>query len=72
MTDLQTIWHDVHGNPIGCNEKRVVLQESLQEVEVYCRNALDEALLMGCSEASAKTAFHAMIDNLTPRVKERI
>lgn len=64
-------WLDNRGNTLTCNEKIAVLEENMREIEHICRDALDDALLMGCAQESAKTALHAMIEALTPSVKER-
>lgn len=64
-------WVDNQGNALTCKEKITVLEENMRELEQTCRDALDDALLMGCTQESAKTALHAMIERLTPSVKER-
>lgn len=64
-------WHDSAGEPIACNEKRATLDAALHELEAQCRDMLDDALLMGCSQASAKAALRQMVERLNPTVKER-
>lgn len=64
-------WSSADGEALVCNEKRAVLDSNMEELEQLCRDALDDALLMGCSQQSAKAALHQMINQLTPTVKER-
>lgn len=65
-------WHTVRGETLTCNEKIAVLEKNMAELEQLCRDALDDALLMGCSCNSAKAALHNLIDHLIPSVKERL
>lgn len=64
-------WQDTQGREITCNGKLAVLEENMEEAMRACRDSMDDALLMGCSQASVRTALHKMIDALTPTVKER-
>ena len=64
-------WKDKDGNPLGCREKIKVLDGNMREITQLCRDALDDALLMGCSQAAFKETLHAMIREIEPTVKER-
>jgi hypothetical protein len=65
-------WYSPHGEPLTCNEKQATLNAGMQELEVCCRDMLDDALLMGCSQESAKAALRQLIERITPTVKERV
>jgi DNA-binding transcriptional regulator YhcF (GntR family) len=46
----QVIWRSPEGKVISCVEKNKVLQENLAEIRQVCRDALEDAVLMGCDE----------------------
>lgn len=64
-------WTDSDGTPLTCREKLKVLDGNLDELTQQCRDALDDALLMGCSAEAYKAALQQMINDLQPTVKER-
>lgn len=64
-------WKDKDGMPLGCREKIKVLDGNMREIAQLCRDALDDALLMGCSETAFKEAVHTMIREIKPTVRER-
>ena len=45
-------WCTWEGSPIACTEKNKVMAENLEEIKGYLQDAIDDAVLMGCSEAS--------------------
>lgn len=64
-------WKDKSGNPLTCREKIKVLDGNMREIAQQCRDALDDALLMGCSEQAFKEALYSLFRELEPTVKER-
>ena len=58
------IWSTDEGRPIACMEKIKVLNENYAELRQIAQDALEDALLMGCSEAQVRAALHALIDTL--------
>lgn len=58
------IWRKPDGSPVSCTEKIKVLNENLEELRQLARDALEDALLMGCSESQVRQVLHAMIDGL--------
>ncbi len=46
----QVIWRSPEGKVIACVEKNKVLQENLAEIRQVCRDAFEDAVLMGCDE----------------------
>lgn len=57
-------WQEVDGRAISCTEKIKVLDENFDELRQLAQDTLDDAILIGCSEASMKQAFHRLIDSL--------
>jgi len=55
-------WLKPNGDPIACVEKLKVLGENLEELQQLVKDALEDALLMGCSEACVRQAFHKAVD----------
>lgn len=70
MTDHQrkTIpvkaWKKADGEPISCLEKIKVLNQNYAELRQIAQDALDDALLMECSEEQIRQVLHQMIDEL--------
>ncbi|MBI5923155.1 MAG: hypothetical protein HY847_16090 [Betaproteobacteria bacterium] len=58
------VWKNVDGNPISCLEKIKVLNQNFEELRQIAQDALDDALLMQCSEEQIRQALHQMIDEL--------
>lgn len=64
-------WKDSRGVSLTCREKVKVLDGNMREIAQQCRDALDDALLMGCSEAAFREALHTLVREIEPTVKER-
>lgn len=64
-------WNDAAGNPLTCKEKLAVLEENATALERIYKEALEEALIMGCSNASFRNELRARLDNVQTKVKER-
>lgn len=64
-------WRGKDGKIITCLEKRKMLDENMAEIQQFCCDALDDALLVGCSRVAFVEALREMADNLEPTVKER-
>jgi hypothetical protein len=58
------VWRKPNGSPVSCTEKIKVLNQNLEELRQLARDALEDALLMGCSERQVREVLHAMIDEL--------
>ena len=59
-----SVWRSDAGEVIACTEKIKVLNENFEELRQMVQDALEDGLLMGCSEVQLRGAFHALIDNL--------
>jgi hypothetical protein len=62
--DGMVVWRQADGAPIACDEKIKVLNENLAEVRQTCRDALEDAVLMGCDAQQIRRILHAVIDSL--------
>jgi hypothetical protein len=63
-------WRKPSGAPVSCVEKIKVLNENFGELRNLAQETLDDALLLGCSEAQAREAIQSMVDGLTASYKE--
>ena len=59
------VWRQDDGAPVSCLEKIKVLNENYAELQQTAQDALEDALLIGCSEAQVRKVLHEMIDALT-------
>ena len=60
----QIIWRSPEGKVIACVEKNKVLQENLAEIRQGCRDALEDAVLMGCDEQQFLAALADLVAQL--------
>lgn len=58
------VWRQPDGAPVSCLEKIKVLNENYAELRQIAQDALEDALLMGCSEEQMRAALHQLIDAL--------
>ena len=63
-------WRKPSGAPVSCVEKIKVLNENFAELRLIAQETLDDALLLGCSEAQAREVLRQMIDGLTSAYDE--
>jgi hypothetical protein len=59
------VWRQPDGAPVSCVEKIKVLNENYAELRQIAQDALEDALLMGCSEEQMRAALHQLIDELS-------
>jgi hypothetical protein len=57
-------WLQPDGTPISCLEKIKVLNENFIELRQIAQDALEDAVLMGCSETQIRAALHELMDEL--------
>lgn len=62
--DTPPIWQKPDGSPVSCVEKIKVLNQNYAELQQMAQDALEDAVLMECSEAQVKEALHRLIDEL--------
>ena len=64
------IWQKPDGSPVSCLEKIKVLNQNYDELRQMAQDALEDAVLMECSESQIRDALHRLIDELyNPYVK---
>jgi hypothetical protein len=59
------VWRQPDGAPVSCVEKLKVLNENYAELRQSAQDALEDALLMGCSEEQMRAALHQLVDELS-------
>lgn len=64
------IWCKSDGSPVSCLEKIKVLNQNLEELRQVAQDALDDAILMGCSEVQIKAAFINALQELRSEFPE--
>lgn len=70
-SDLPMVWVKPDGNPVSCLEKIKVLNENYAELRQFAQDALDDALLMGCSEKQVRDALHMLVESLVASYPEQ-
>ncbi len=60
----EPIWLQPDGVPVSCREKIKVLNENFQEISDLAQDALEDGILMGCTEAQLRQVLHLVIDQL--------
>ena len=58
------IWRQPDGKPLSCDEKIKVLNENLGEIRQLAQDALEDGLLMGCSEEQLRQVLRELVDSL--------
>ncbi|MBA3998442.1 MAG: hypothetical protein C0489_08175 [Candidatus Accumulibacter sp.] len=58
------VWLDDEARPVSCTEKVKVLNENYRELRQLAQDALEDGVLMGCSETQLRELFHELIDTL--------
>lgn len=62
--DTQIVWRSPKGDVIACIEKNKVMQENLVEIRQVCRDALEDAVLMGCDEQQFRAVLAELVVSL--------
>ena len=57
-------WYGDDGDIVSCTEKIKVMQQNLQELHEMAQEALEDAVLMGCTEAQVKDYLRVLMDSL--------
>jgi hypothetical protein len=60
----QVVWHSPEGEVVACYEKNKVMQENLVEIGQVCRDALEDAVLMGCDEQQFREVLADLVATL--------
>lgn len=65
------IWRKPDGSVVSCHESVKVLNENYAELKALLQDVLDDALVLGCSEAWVRQALQQLLDGLQATVAER-
>jgi hypothetical protein len=57
-------WRQPDGKPVSCVEKIKVLNENLAEIRQLAQDAMEDGLLMGCSEEQLRQVLRDLVDSL--------
>ena len=71
MDKPTVIWRKPDGSVVSCHEKVKVLNENYAELQTLLQDLLDDALVLGCSEAQVRDVLQRMLDELQATVAER-
>jgi len=55
---------------VSCVEKIKVLNENFAELKSLAHDALEDALILGCSAEQFRQVLHDMVDGLTSSIQE--
>lgn len=58
------VWRTPEGGVVACYEKNKVMRENLAEIHQVCRDALEDAVLMGCDERQFRQVLAELVANL--------
>ena len=64
MSSRPVLWQDSSGKLIACTEKIKVLNENLDELRQVAQDALEDGILMGCSERQLSDALAEAVGHL--------
>jgi hypothetical protein len=64
VTTATPVWTTATGTPVSCFEKIKVLNQNFAEMRQVAQDALEDAILMGCSEKQVRDVLHQLIDDL--------
>jgi uncharacterized protein (UPF0335 family) len=63
-------WRQPDGSLVSCVEKIKVLEENLEEIQVMCQDALEDALVMGCDSDQFRSVLHDIVNSLENSIKD--
>ncbi len=63
-------WKKPDGSTVSCTEKVKVLNENWHDIKEALQDALDDAILMGCTESQFKAEYKRLVESLACDYKE--
>lgn len=64
MTEgMEKNWKKPDGSLISCTEKVKVLNENYEEIKNLLQDAVDDAVLMGCSEENVRKIYLELVNS---------
>lgn len=64
-------WHRADGTTVACTEKVKVLNENWQEIRAMLQDAMDDAVLMGCTEKQFREEYTRLVASITSDYAEQ-
>jgi len=61
--DEEKYWKKPDGSLVSCTEKVKVLNENFDEIKHLLQDAIDDAVLMGCSEENVKKIYLDLLNS---------
>ena len=58
------VWRSPEGEVVACVEKIKVLRENFEEIQQMAQDALEDAVLMGCTEEQFRAVMKQLADTL--------
>ncbi|MBM3546537.1 MAG: hypothetical protein FJX54_06270 [Alphaproteobacteria bacterium] len=58
------VWRTPAGGIVSCVEKLKVMSQNFRELQLLAKDALEDAVLMGCEEAQVRAELVRMIESL--------
>lgn len=68
--ELLPIWLDNDGVPLSCVEKIKMLNENILEIREMCREAMEDAVLMGGDERQVREVLLRLVRTLEEPFKD--
>ncbi len=65
-------WFAPDGSVVACTEKVKVLEENWREIRALLQDAIDDAVLMGCTVAQVKSEYKRLVDALQCGYQEQV
>ncbi len=62
--DPPKVWYGPDGTVVSCTEKVKVLEENWRDLRAALQDALDDAVLMGCTAEQFKREYKRLVDAL--------
>lgn len=71
MSERKSVrWCTPEGSPVACKEKIAVLEDNYKEIKALLQDAIDDAVLMGCSEKTFKDTYADLLNGLKSQYPE--
>lgn len=64
-------WVRPDGTTVACTEKLKILHENWREIHALVQDALDDAVLMGCTVKQVKQEYKRLIDEIECQYREQ-
>lgn len=69
-SEAEKVWRKPDGSLVSCTEKIKVLNENYEEIKTLLQDAIDDAVLMGCSEENVRVVYLELVNSIKSVYKE--